>query len=70
MEKTKIEVKKIGENPGFCREYYKSKSGMIVARTLALGKWPEEWHTCGGVNGGEPECPINTEKIDFVILEA
>lgn len=63
----KLKVKKIGENPGFCREYWQNiENKNIYARTLAVGKFPEEWHSTD-CNGGEPECPLRKDlQFEFI----
>ena len=63
----KIRDKKIGENQNFCREYWQNIDNQnIYIRTLAVGKFPEEWYSTD-CNGGEPECPLKKDlQFEFV----
>ncbi len=67
----KIKVKKIGELPGFCREYYQNvENKRIYALQLPYDSFgvshPAEWFSCNR-NGGEPECPLRKDlEIEII----
>lgn len=57
-------VKKVGEEPGLCREYYIDEKGHFFA---AQNEGPEGffWYTTDS-NGGEPECPVTGRHFKIV----
>ena len=58
----KIRVKKIGELPGFCREYYQN----IENKRIYALQLPSDWFSCDR-NGGEPECPLRKDlEIEII----
>lgn len=70
-EKIKIiEVKKIGEDSGNCREYYQNLTtfqGKKFYVRISRGDEKVEWLTTDK-NYGEPDCPIK-EDIEFRVVE-
>lgn len=62
-----IRVKKVGEEPGFCREYFKCiDTGEFYAKQEDF-KGVFVWYSTTK-NYGEPECPIK-EGIKFKVVE-
>ena len=61
----KIQVKKIGENSGFCREYYKNiENGNVYARQQEF-KNTYKWYTT--TSYGEPDCHLR-EDIEIEVV--
>jgi hypothetical protein len=61
----KIQVKKISENSGFCREYYKNiENGNVYARQQEF-KGVFKWYTT--TSQGEPECHLR-EDIEIEVV--
>ncbi len=58
-----IKVKKIGNDSGYCREYFKTEAGKIVVKQEAREKGKFDWFSCEEIFG-EPEYPIN--GINFI----
>lgn len=65
MDKKTIKVKKIGENPGFCREYLKRVDSEQYFCKVEF-KNVVEWFTCDS-SQREPSCRIG-DDVEFEIV--
>ena len=68
VDKKIIEVVKVGENSGFCREYYQDKKTkrFYAKVTPTDDKENYDWYSTSE-NYGEPCCPIK-DGISFKII--
>lgn len=61
-----ITVKKVGEDRGFCREYFKSTEGRFYAKSTHPAYAERiDWYACD-YNGAEPSYPINLNETNFI----